>query len=128
MITQIFVVTSRCVFLATFCLWMAANNMVLPYKVSIRSVKRLLGQRTERSLKTPLWEITEAVVSKKRDVISKESPNAASCNSENMLLPRTNDAQIAALKHLIGGGRPFKAPFTGSRKYQMAEMVCPFTE
>jgi hypothetical protein len=45
-----------------------------------------------------------------------------------MLLPRTNDAQIAALKHLIAGGRPFKALFAGSQKYQTAEMVCLFME
>jgi len=63
-VIQIFVVIRRCVFLATFCHWMAVNKIVLPCKVSIGSVKGLLGQRTERRLKTPLWEITETVVSK----------------------------------------------------------------
>jgi hypothetical protein len=61
---------------------MAINKTVLPYKVTIGSVKWLLGKQTDRRLKTPLREITEAFISKKRDVISKESPNALSCISE----------------------------------------------
>jgi hypothetical protein len=50
---------------------MAVNKILLAYKVSIGSVKGLLGQRTDRRLKTRLWEITNAFVSNQRDVISK---------------------------------------------------------